>query len=504
MDDKSLPRNAGVGSQTKVLQRRLSLRLLLDWVVYTIAFIILAALLNAFVVPPIAEMVARNTSEWFYWDKKDYPLSVCLQQLDGALLAVEDLWVTAEERDAISQEVEDRSMQLVQNKDVVSTEDLAAEFSDMIPYANMDEIPPESPIYVSINGDNPEWTYIDDIQRRTILSILGIQGDDRDWQILETPTNFEIRNLHTYRIFREFKAPVVIFLYFAGCMVLVFLGYRRSLRYFDELSGAVSELLKDRTKPVELSSQLLITQYELNSIRLTSLADERAAAAAEQRKDELVAYLAHDIKTPLTSVMGYLMLLDEAPELPEDVRRRYIRIASEKTERLEELIDEFFEITRYNLHSIPIERENVSLSVLCQQVVEEFFPVCEAKGIRVDVDVPEDSTIFIDPDKVARVLGNIMRNAVAYANPGSTIELSVKKDGSSWLIRIENEGREISEHHLKSIFEKFYRADGSRSSESGRSGLGLAIAKEIVEAHGGRISATSDAGRTAFTVELPE
>ena len=307
-------------------------------------------------------------------------------------------------------------------------------------------------------------------------------------------------------------------------------------------------MLEDRTKPVRLSKQLLITQNELNSIRLGSLADERAADVAERRKDELVAYLAHDIKTPLTSVMGYLMLLDEAPDLPEEVRARYIRIASEKTQRLEDLIDEFFEITRYNLHSIPIERENVDLLVLCQQVVDEFFPACEARGISIEVNIAADSNLFVDPGKFARALGNVVRNAVAYAEPKSTIKVEAERmsgkdfllteggegvdgDGDAldmasgghlgtdlevcsdedldvqsdkWVIRVSNRGKEISEVHLKSIFEKFYRADGSRSSESGRSGLGLAIAKEIIDAHRGRIFATSELGVTIFTIVVPQ
>ena len=307
-------------------------------------------------------------------------------------------------------------------------------------------------------------------------------------------------------------------------------------------------MLEDRTKPVKLSKQLLITQNELNSIRLGSLADERAADAAERRKDELVAYLAHDIKTPLTSVMGYLMLLDEAPDLPDEVRARYIRVACEKTQRLEELIDEFFEITRYNLHSIPIERENVDLLVLCQQVVDEFFPACEARDISIEVNVAADSNLFVDPGKFARALGNVVRNAVAYAEPRSVIKVEAERvsgndfvlteggkdddgDGDAldmasgghlsadleacsdedldvqsdrWVIRVSNRGKEISEVHLKSIFEKFYRADGSRSSESGRSGLGLAIAKEIIDAHRGRIFATSELGVTTFTIVVPQ
>ena len=423
--------------------------------------------------------------------------------------------------------------------------------SDLIGYENIDDIPQDAELLVMLprfDGSAPVWTNLPLLQREAIYSELSpIHGLDT-WQFFETDLVIEGRDLYDYYLLRDLKVPIVITLYLMGCILVVFIGLNKSFKYFDELARAVADMLEDRTKPVRLSKQLLITQNELNSIRLGSLADERAADVAERRKDELVAYLAHDIKTPLTSVMGYLMLLDEAPDLPEEVRARYIRIASEKTQRLEDLIDEFFEITRYNLHSIPIERENVDLLVLCQQVVDEFFPACEARGISIEVNIAADSNLFVDPGKFARALGNVVRNAVAYAEPKSTIKVEAERmsgkdfllteggegvdgDGDAldmasgghlgtdlevcsdedldvqsdkWVIRVSNRGKEISEVHLKSIFEKFYRADGSRSSESGRSGLGLAIAKEIIDAHRGRIFATSELGVTIFTIVVPQ
>ena len=281
------------------------------------------------------------------------------------------------------------------------------------------------------------------------------------------------------------------------------MGFGRSLRYFDELSRAVGGLLSDKEKPVELSRDLLITQSELNDIRLSSLADERAAKAAEQRKDELVAYLAHDIKTPLTSVLGYLLLLDEAPDMAPGTRRRYIKTAVDKAERLEGLIDEFFEITRYNLQSIPIEREQVDLTMLCQQVADESFPEAEARSLTLAVTGPKEAKAFVDPDKLARAVGNVVRNAVAFADSGTAVEISLEPDADRWRLTIADQGKEISPAHLESIFEKFYREDASRSSASGRAGLGLAIAKEIVLAHKGTITAISEEGLTAFTITLP-
>lgn len=333
---------------------------------------------------------------------------------------------------------------------------------------------------------------------------LGLSATDPIWQVeTNAQGTYEIRDIAVYTFVKSFKIPLAILLFVAGWLVIMFRALNQSLRYFDELSGAVGKLLAHKDAPIELPADLSIARNELSVIRAQSLADERAAQAAEQRKNELVAYLAHDIRTPLTSVLGYLDLLRETTDLPRDVLRRYADIAYTKAERLESLINEFFEITRYNLSAIPIERETVGVRLFCQQVAEAFFPEASARHIRISVDATACETFYVDPDKLARALGNVMRNAVAYAEGGTTIALAARQDASTTTITVANRGREISKAHLETIFEKFYREDGARSSKSGGAGLGLAIAREIVVAHQGDITAQSTQGVTVFTLTLP-
>ena len=137
---------------------------------------------------------------------------------------------------------------------------------------------------------------------------------------------------------------------------------------------------------------------------------------------------------------------------------------------------------------------------LLEQLVDEFYPVAQARDVTIELDVPDGFTAFIDPEKMARVLGNLMKNGLAYADAGSTLVCRAHAEGERAAFAVEDTGREISPVHLKSIFEKFYRADGARSG--GGAGLGLAIAKEIVEAHGGSIEASSTEGVTTFTVSV--
>ena len=333
---------------------------------------------------------------------------------------------------------------------------------------------------------------------------LGISNDHPSWQIEQDGNGtFRIRDIATYQLLRSFKLPLAALALMVGWLVIIFRSLNRSLRYFDELSGAVATLLADKDAPVDLPADLAIARNELTVIRRQSLADERAAHAAEQRKNELVAYLAHDIRTPLTSVLGYLDLLRETTDLPRDTLRKYADVAYAKAERLESLINEFFEITRYNLSAIPIERETIGVRLFCQQVAEAFFPEASARNIRISVDVGPSDQFFVDPDKLARALGNVLRNAVAYADPNSVIALTARQDARVTTITVSNRGREISEAHLESIFEKFYREDGARTTRSGGAGLGLAIAKEIVVAHHGDIEAASRRGVTVFTLRIP-
>lgn len=347
-----------------------------------------------------------------------------------------------------------------------------------------------------------EWMYLDWDSYVEFMQNAHVSGQYWDSWPVDDET-YAVRNLDTYNAIKSMKVPFAVLAYTAGFVIIVVLVLRRSLEYFDELSSAVGGLMADGSAPVGLGDDLSIVRAELTAVRERSLADERAAQAAEVRKNELVAYLAHDVKTPLTSVIGYLELLRDNPDLPEATRERYASVAFDKAERLDALVDEFFEITRYNLKSMPIERERIDVGMLCEQVADELFPDARSRGVSIEVRTRDCVQAFADPDKMARALSNIARNAVAYAERDSKVLVDVSRSDSRVRVSIENRGKEISSAHLESIFEKFFREDGARTTNRGGAGLGLAIAREIVQAHGGTIAATSENGRTVFTVEIP-
>lgn len=253
--------------------------------------------------------------------------------------------------------------------------------------------------------------------------------------------------------------------------------------------------------------------YEEISVRIVEIKAEmernqQMLREEASRKNDLITYLAHDLKTPLTSVIGYLSLCDEAPDMPAAQRAKYVHITLDKALRLEKLIGEFFEITRYNLQTIALEKETVNLSFLLEQMADEFYPLLSEHGntIRLEMDqgLPDGGlTLCADGEKLARVFNNILKNAISYSYPGTEIDLACRWTEDYVQILISNRGRTIPPHKLEAVFEKFFRLDDARATNTGGAGLGLAIAKEIVTLHGGTITAESENEVTSFRVELP-
>ena len=299
---------------------------------------------------------------------------------------------------------------------------------------------------------------------------------------------------------KEIFFAVAVLLIFTVLMVRIF---RWVTGYFREVNQGIESLLADDEKQIQLSPEMLPFERKLNSVKQTLAERKMETALAEQRKDELVMYLAHDIRTPLTSVIGYLNLLEEDPNMPPEQRAARVHIVLEKAYRLEMMVNEFFEITKYKSQKITLSKETIDLYYMLVQLSDELSPVLAPRGNTVTLHLDENLTIEADPEKLARVFNNILKNAASYSFPHTEIVISAEKLEHEVIIRFQNSGEDIPNEALASLFNKFYRVDQSRSSDTGGTGLGLAIAKEIVTLHGGAISASSKNHVVTFTVSLP-
>jgi two-component system sensor histidine kinase VanS len=292
-----------------------------------------------------------------------------------------------------------------------------------------------------------------------------------------------------------------------GAMLLMLLIFYFSMstfsRWLEQIGAAVRQVVDETGEPLRLPRELSPVAEDLQAIQRTLRKRENAARESERRRSDLVSFLAHDLKTPLTSVLGYLRLLADKTNLTPEQRSKYTGIALDKAQRLEELISEFFDITRLDLQHMDENQTNIQLSILLEQLADEFYPNFEEKDLHCRTDIAPQLTVQGDPDKLARVFDNVLRNAVSYSSPGGEVDIEAHRSGDWAEVSIRNEGLEIPEQELSNIFQKFYRLDQARSTRTGGAGLGLAIAREIVERHGGSIRAESNGRYTSFLIRLP-
>lgn len=299
-----------------------------------------------------------------------------------------------------------------------------------------------------------------------------------------------------------YTACVCVAIWTVIVLVLTWRLVRRAASYIDEVQEAAHQVASANDDLITLSPELSEIAADLNQLKQESLANARAAKEAENRKSDLIMYLAHDLKTPLASVIGYLQLLRDEPTLPEEARTRYLATTLHKAERLDALTNEFFEITRFNLSEIPLAPQRMDLSLLLEQLVFEAQPQLAEKNLTAALHTPEQLPLRADPAGLSCVFDNLLRNAILYSWPDTEIDIVATADDERATVHFTNQGDTIPPEKLSRLFEQFFRLDASRAT-SGGAGLGLAIARAITRQHGGDITAESANDRVTFTVTLP-
>ena len=299
---------------------------------------------------------------------------------------------------------------------------------------------------------------------------------------------------------------LVIFWIVSVRLISVLYASRQETKVLKEAGKMIGDYMRQGREASDIfPSEYAPVSVEMAEIKAAMQRQEQLQKEEAGRKNDLITYLAHDLKTPLTSVIGYLSLMEEVPEMPAEQRVKYVHITLDKALRLERLINEFFEITRYNLQQIVLEKESLDLSFMLVQMADEFYPILSDHGNTLKLRGTNEESIMVygDGDKLARVFRNILKNAIAYSYPDTEILVDCKTAGEKLFVTFSNKGKTIPRQKLEAIFEKFFRLDDARGTNQGGAGLGLAIAREIVTLHGGAIRAESGNEVTAFTVELP-
>ena len=295
----------------------------------------------------------------------------------------------------------------------------------------------------------------------------------------------------------------LLIIWFIGFIIIFKITLMKSLSYIDALVSESRKLITKTDEQIKLPDDLKEAEDTMNQIKKEALFNERLAKENEQKKNDLIVYLAHDLKTPLTSIIGYLSLLDEEKNLSNKQKNKFIKIALEKSNKLEELINELFEITKYNSETLTIKKEKLNLTLLINQVIDEFYPILKEQNKKINFTVQKDIFINADSIKMARVFNNLIKNAISYSYENSPINIDIK-EGKDLIITVSNKSKTLSQEELDKLFDKFYRVDYSRNTKLGGSGLGLAIAQEIIKLHNGTITVKSENEEITFTITLPK
>ncbi|KRM19665.1 sensor histidine kinase [Ligilactobacillus hayakitensis DSM 18933 = JCM 14209] len=257
--------------------------------------------------------------------------------------------------------------------------------------------------------------------------------------------------------------------------------------------------------PFSVKGEMQRVILSINSLvdsTIKAMEDERRI---EKSKDELITNVSHDIRTPLTSIIGYLGLIEDHQYQNKEDVLKYTHIAYLKSKQMKSLVDDLFEYTKVRQTDTPLKLQQLNIGAMLEQIGASFELEGQKKQMEISVKIPDESLMIeADPEKLARVFNNLVTNALKYGKGGKNIYLSVEnQNNQSVKIVIANDGEPIPEKSLNQVFNRFYRVESSRSKETGGTGLGLAIAQSIIELHHGTIKVESNQDLTSFIMQLP-
>ncbi|WP_303220171.1 sensor histidine kinase [Enterococcus asini] len=316
----------------------------------------------------------------------------------------------------------------------------------------------------------------------------------------------------TYRLntnfFRSGRNLIVPFFFLLDVLILFWRLIRRYRQM--QLRHIISELHYiangnyDHRIPFELRGDLSRVVSSINGLvdsTVTAIEEERKI---EQSKDELITNVSHDIRTPLTSIIGYLGLIEDGQYHSEEELLKYTHTAYSKAKQMKSLVENLFEYTKVRQPTVPVNMSQFDMVQLVEQLAADFELEAHNKGIEIQV-LPKENQLLMDGDteKLVRVFNNLFTNAFKYGAGATKIVVEIEKVGTEAVVVVKNNGTQIPQQSLDSLFDRFYRVEESRNQATGGTGLGLAITQSIVALHGGYIYAKSNPEWTSFIIHLP-
>lgn len=352
------------------------------------------------------------------------------------------------------------------------------------------------------NAENSDESYRNNSKNKEYVSFYPINfTDGRGYVIVSgIPQGEIVYDKHSANTLPGTVAILITFLF------SFYFITNKKMKYIEIVSDGLLEIsrgnLDYRIKKYgddelgSLANNINFMAEELNN----KIENERKA---ERAKSELITNVSHDLRTPLTSIKGYLGLIKEKKYGSEEQLEEFLNIAYNKSEKLEVLINDLFEYTKLTSKGVSIDKQDIALNGLLEQLIDELVPISEENNISISEEfINEKVVVSIDPNKTVRVFENLLMNAIRYSLKPGQIKVKLTKEAGFALVSVQNKCDNLSEADLKKIFDRFYRVEKSRSSDTGGSGLGLAIAKNIVQLQGGTIEVKCENEYVSFNVRF--
>ena len=353
---------------------------------------------------------------------------------------------------------------------------------------------------VIASSTSKEYNNKEGIERKYVFP-LNIAGDRCYFIYSDTPTariEYDV-----YEVSNSFLALMLSCIVF---IVLFIIITNKKMKYLDEIAVGLSTIANGQLDyQIEERGNDEIRKLASNINNMAKEINRKIVAErrAEQTKADLITNVSHDLRTPLTSIMGYIGLVKDGRYEGEETMKEYLGIAFNKAEKLKILIEDLFEYTKLNNNGIKINKTEVNLTEFIFQLTEELTPIFEDNGLSIIKSSSEEKMLVqLDPDKMLRVFENLLTNAIKYSFKPGKIVIGVYKSEGYATVAIRNKGNNIPQEKVAKLFERFYRLDESRNAQTGGSGLGLAISKNIVELHEGQIWAECYGEDISFYVKL--
>ncbi len=374
-------------------------------------------------------------------------------------------------------------------------------------------------IFKTVNVSETEIDIYNLIKNASNLKQVNYSDGNKDRKEVTVFYPLKLKDTRTYLIVKGIPDARIVYEYYrsqnqflalliaVSAFILSFMFItNKKMKYIQEISKGVDEISKGKFSfriGKKGKDELSLLACNINHMAEEIENKIESERKAEKTKSELITNVSHDLRTPLTSVMGYIGLVKDGKYDNEDVMNEYLDIAFNKAEKLKVLIEDLFEYTKLNNEGVRLIKSQINLNEFIAQVVDEIIPICDENNVEVFKSMPQESIYaYVDSNKMVRVFENLIINAVKYSYKPGTINIYLTKEKEEAIVCIENKGDNISKEKLDKLFDRFYRLDESRSASGGGSGLGLAIAKSIMEIHGGKIWASCLNNNIRFYISL--